>query len=223
MELKEICARIDHTILKPACTGEDVKKLCQEAIRYQTASVCIPSGYVREADSWRRQEGNSLRICTVVGFPNGYVPSRVKCYETEQAVQDGADEIDMVIRIGWVKERKYDQILQEIRAVRQCCPEQVLKVIIETCLLEQDEKIHLCAIVSDSGADFIKTSTGFSTGGATVEDVALLRRCVRPEVGVKAAGGIRSRQDAVRMLEAGADRLGTSALLEIVQPAGKED
>lgn len=216
MDIQELCSKIDHTVLKMDCTWKDVQKVCEEAAHCKTASVCIPPGYVREAADWRSRHQASFHICTVIGFPNGYTSGRVKCYETEQAIVDGADEIDMVIRIGWVKEKKYEQILQEIRSVRQCCPGKILKVIIECCLLEEEEKIQLCEIVSASGADYIKTSTGFSSGGATPQDVKLLRRHVRPEVGVKAAGGIRSYEDALKMIEAGADRLGTSALKTII-------
>lgn len=208
MNVQEICGKIDHTILQPECTWEEVRKVCEEAVKYKTATACIPPSYVRTAAKWRNQEENDLRICTVVGFPNGYQTTSVKCFEAEQVLRDGADEIDMVIHIGWVKEKKYAELLDEIHKIRSICGEKVLKVIIETCLLNEYEKIKMCDIVSESGADFIKTSTGFSKEGATPEDVSLLRKYVSPYVQVKAAGGIRSIADAVWMLGAGADPVG---------------
>lgn len=216
MNVQEICGKIDHTILQSECTWEEVKKVCEEAVKYRTATACIPPSFVKSAAKWRSQEENDLRICTVVGFPNGYQTTSVKCFETEQVLRDGADEVDMVIHIGWVKEKKYAELLEEIRNIRSICGEKVLKVIIETCLLNEYEKIKMCDIVSESGADFIKTSTGFSKEGATPEDVSLLRKYVSPYVQVKAAGGIRSIADAVWMLGAGADRLGTSSLIKAI-------
>ena len=213
MNVQEIYGKIDHTILKPDCTWEEVKKVCEEAVKYRTASACIPPSFVKDAAQWRAQEENDLRICTVIGFPNGYQTTSVKCFETEQMLREGADEVDMVIRIGWVKEKKYPQILDEIRKIRSICGEKILKVIIETCLLNEYEKIKMCDVVSESGADFIKTSTGFSREGATPEDVSLLRKYVSPYVQVKASGGIRTIADAVWMLGARADRLGTSSLI----------
>ena len=165
MNVQEICGKIDHTILQPECTWEEVKKVCEEAVKYRTATACIPPSFVKSAAKWRSQEENDLRICTVVGFPNGYQTTSVKCFETEQVLRDGADEVDMVIHIGWVKEKKYTELLEEIRNIRSICGEKVLKVIIETCLLNEYEKIKMCDIVSESGADFIKTSTGFSKRG----------------------------------------------------------
>ena len=164
MNVQEICGKSDHTILQPECTWEEVRKVCEEAVKYKTATACIPPSYVRTAAKWRNQEENDLRICTVVGFPNGYQTTSVKCFEAEQVLRDGADEIDMVIHIGWVKEKKYAELLDEIHKIRSICGEKVLKVIIETCLLNEYEKIKMCDIVSESGADFIKTSTGTSKG-----------------------------------------------------------
>lgn len=223
MNVQEICSKIDHTILQPQCTWEDVKRVCEEAVKYNAASACIPPYYVREAALWRENEGNDLKICTVIGFPNGYHATAVKCFETEQVLKEGADEVDMVIHIGWVKEKKYDMLLDEIRRIRALCHDKVLKVIIETCLLSEYEKLKMCDIVSESGADFIKTSTGFSKEGATPEDVALLKQNVSPFVQVKAAGGIRSIADAVWMLGAGADRLGSSSLIKMIVGLGEEE
>ena len=216
MNMQDICGKIDHTILQPQCTWDEVKKVCEEAVKYKAASACIPPSFVKEAALWRGAEGNDLKICTVVGFPTGYHSTEVKCFETDQVLKAGADEVDMVIRVGWVKEGKYDKVLDEIKRLRDLCHDQVLKVIIETCLLSEYEKLKMCDIVSEARADFIKTSTGFSKGGATPEDVALLRKNVSPFVQVKAAGGIRSIADAVWMLGAGADRLGSSSLLKMI-------
>ncbi len=219
MDKMEILHRVDHTILAPAATWEQVKAVCDEGIEYQTASVCIPPRYVRRAASY---VGNNLKICTVIGFPNGYSSPEVKVFETEDAIRGGADEIDMVINIGLAKAGDWEPVFQEIRAIKASCKGRILKVIVEACLFDEAEKKSLCRVVTMSGADFIKTSTGFSTGGATVEDVKLFRQNIGPDVRIKAAGGIRTFEQAQAMLDAGADRLGASALVGIVKAeAGK--
>lgn len=212
MEHKEILKYVDHTILTTTATWEQVKKLCDEGMRFGTTSVCIPPSFVGRTANYVNGE---LKICTVIGFPNGYNTTAVKVFETEQAVREGADEIDMVINLGMVKEGDWAAVTEEIRAVKASCRGRVLKVIIEACQLTQEEKIAACHAVSEAGAEFIKTSTGFSTGGATREDVALMRANVAPNVKVKAAGGIRSWQDAQDFLDLGAHRLGTSALVKL--------
>ena len=209
-ETEKILNKVDHTLLKQTATWEQIQRLCEQGMANHTASVCIPPSFVSRAKAF---VGDRLPICTVIGFPNGYATTAVKVFETKDAVANGADEIDMVINLGMVKEGNYDGVQSEIKAVRQACPGKVLKVIIETCLLTQEEKIALCRIVTGSGADFIKTSTGFSTGGATLEDVRLMRQYSGAEIQVKAAGGIADMADAVRFVEAGADRLGTSRLI----------
>ena len=214
MEHKEILKYVDHTVLTTTATWEQVKKLCDEGIRFGTASVCIPPSYVGRAADYVKSQ---LKICTVIGFPNGYNTTAVKVFETEQAVREGADEIDMVINLGWAKEGNWAAVTEEIRAVKASCRGHVLKVIIEACQLTQEEKNVACHVVSQSGADFIKTSTGFSTGGATRLDVALFKATVAPNVRVKAAGGIRSWEDAQAYLELGADRLGTSSLVALAK------
>lgn len=214
MDIKNILSKVDHTVLGQAATWEDIKALCDDGMEYGVASVCIPASYVREA---REYVGDKLRICTVIGFPNGYSTTAVKCYETEDAVKNGADEIDMVINIGWLKDKRYSMVLDEIRAVKRACGEKLLKVIIETCLLTDEEKIVMCKLVSESGADYIKTSTGFSKGGATLEDVALFSAHVAPHLKIKAAGGISSIEDAESFLSLGAERLGTSRIVKIVK------
>ncbi len=214
MKTEEILAKVDHTLLHPAATWEQIRTLCDEGIRYGTASVCIPPSFVAEAKAY---VGDRLPLCTVIGFPNGYQTTAVKCCETQDAVHRGADEIDMVVNIGWIKEMKYDALLEEIKAVRAACDGKILKVIIETCLLTDAEKIRMCQVVSESGADYIKTSTGFSTGGATAADVALLAAHVAPGVKVKAAGGIASLQDAEEFIRLGASRLGTSRIVRLVK------
>lgn len=220
MKHQDILSRCDHTLLKQDATWAQIKEICDDGMKYRCASVCIPASYVRQAADY---VGNDLKICTVIGFPNGYSTTAVKCFEAEDAVKNGADEIDMVVNIGWVKEQEWDALLSEIRAVKSACRGKVLKVIIETCLLTDEEKIRMCGIVSASGADFIKTSTGFAGGGATREDVALLVRHVAPHVKVKAAGGISSLADAEAFLHLGASRLGTSRVVKAVKAAEKED
>ena len=214
MDISEILKKVDHTILGQASTWEDIKALCDDGIKYSCASVCIAPSFVKRAKEY---VGDKLKICTVIGFPNGYNTTAVKCFETEDAVRNGADEIDMVINIGMLKEKRYDDILEEIKAIKKSCGGKLLKVIIETCLLTDDEKIKMCEIVSDSGADYIKTSTGFSTGGATKEDVKLFSENVAPHLKIKAAGGISSIQDAEDFINLGAQRLGTSRIVKIVK------
>ncbi|MBE6955924.1 MAG: deoxyribose-phosphate aldolase [Ruminococcaceae bacterium] len=212
MDKKEILSHVDHTILATTATWEQVKKLCDEGMKYGTASVCIPPSFVERAANYANGE---LKICTVIGFPNGYNTTAVKVFETEQAVREGADEIDMVINLGMVKEGDWAAVTEEIRAVKAACSGRLLKVIIEACQLTEEEKVAACRAVTAAGAEYIKTSTGFSTGGATREDVALMRANVAAEVKVKAAGGIRSWEDAQAFLDLGAERLGTSALVKL--------
>ncbi len=217
MKLEEILQACDHTLLKPESTWEQIRQICDDGMKYHTASVCIPASFVKQAKEY---VGDRLKICTVIGFPNGYSTTKVKLIETLDAVDNGADEIDMVINIGWVKEGAYDNVYDEIRRLRLALPDKILKVIIETCLLTDEEKIEMCRVVSKSGADFIKTSTGFSTGGATREDVALFKQYVSPGVGIKAAGGIADLKDAEDFLKLGATRLGTSRLVKIAKEQG---
>ena len=200
MDVKEILKHCDHTLLKQESTWAQIKEICDDGRKYQCASVCIPASYVRQAAEY---VGNDLKICTVIGFPNGYSTTAVKVFETEDAIRNGADEIDMVINIGWVKDQKWDDLLAEIKAVKESCQGRILKVIVEACLLTEEEKIKMCELVTASGADYIKTSTGFSTGGATREDVALMVKHVGPGVKVKAAGGITSLKDAEDFLTVG--------------------
>lgn len=207
---EEILKKVDHTLLKQTSTWEDIKKLCDDAIKCNTASVCIPPCFVKQAKEY---VGDKMKICTVIGFPNGYNLTKVKMYETEQAVEDGADEIDMVINVGKLKEKNYDYILNEINGIKSKCNGRILKVIIETCLLTEEEKIKMCEIVSQSDADYIKTSTGFSTGGATLEDIELFKKHMKNGKKIKAAGGIKNFDDAKEFVKAGADRLGTSRLV----------
>ena len=217
MDHKEILSRVDHTLLRTTATWPEIRKLCDEGLKYGVASVCIPPAFVSLAAEYLKDR---LKVCTVIGFPNGYSTTEVKVFETEDAVRNGADEIDMVINLGMVKEENWEGILGEIRAVKRSCGGRVLKVIVETCQLTQEEKIRLCALVSQSGADFIKTSTGFSAGGATQLDVALFKANIAPDVRIKAAGGIRTWEDAQGMLEMGADRLGTSSLVALAEEEG---
>lgn len=214
MNLTEILSRCDHTLLSPTATWAQIQALCDDGIRFGTASVCIPAAYVRQAKLY---VGNKLPICTVIGFPNGYDTTAAKCFMAMDAISCGADEIDMVVNLGWVKDGRFDEIRDEIAAVKAACGDKILKVIIETCLLTQEEKIQMCHVVSVSGADYIKTSTGFSTGGATREDIALFAQYVAPHVKIKAAGGIASLEDAQAMLDLGAHRLGTSRIVKLAK------
>ena len=214
MEIKEILTYCDHTLLSQTATWEDIKAVCDDGMKYHTASVCIPACFVKQAKAY---VGDRLPICTVIGFPNGYATTASKCYMAFDAVENGADEVDMVINLGWVKEARFDLIEKEINAVKAHCGENTLKVIIETCLLTEEEKVALCRTVSDSEADFIKTSTGFSKGGATFEDVALFRKYCAPELKIKAAGGISSLEDAEKFIELGASRLGTSRIVKLAK------
>ncbi len=220
--MKELLSKVDHTLLTVGCTWEEIRALCDDAVAFETACVCIPPCYVKKAAKYL--ENSSVKVCTVIGFPNGYATADAKAFETKLALIDGADEIDMVINVGFLKEKNYDAVLDEIVKVREACDDfaqyggkKVLKVIIETCLLTEEEKIKMCHIVSKSGADFIKTSTGFSTGGATFEDVKLMCENVLPKVKVKAAGGISSLEDAKKFIELGAQRLGTSKVVKILK------
>ena len=214
MELKDILAKCDHTLLAQTATWADVRALCDDGMKYHCASVCIPASFVKQAKEY---VGDRLPICTVIGFPNGYDTTAAKCFMATDAVNNGADEVDMVINIGWAKEARWEDITTEIAAVKAACKGKLLKVIIETCLLTDEEKIALCKCVSDSGADYIKTSTGFSKAGATFADVALFAKHVAPHVKIKAAGGISSIEDAQKFLELGASRLGTSRVVKIAK------
>ena len=214
MELKDILARCDHTLLATTATWEDIKAIIDDGIKYKTASVCIPAAFVEQA---REYADGDVAICTVIGFPNGYATTTAKCFMAHDAVMKGADEVDMVINIGWAKEGRWDDITNEIRDIKGHCYGKILKVIIETCLLTDEEKIHLCKCVSDSGADYIKTSTGFSAAGATFHDVELFAKHVAPHVKIKAAGGISSLEDAEKFIALGADRLGTSRIVKIAK------
>lgn len=214
MDRKFIFEKVDHTLLAQGATWEDIKAICDDAIAYSTASVCIPPSYVRKVKEYVQDR---MKVCTVIGFPNGYNTTAVKVFETKDAIQNGADEIDMVINIGHLKDKKYDLILDEIKQIKEACGNQILKVIIETCLLTEDEKIKMCEIVTKAGADFIKTSTGFSSGGATFEDVALFSKHIGDGVQIKAAGGISSFDDAEKFIELGASRLGTSRIVKLAK------
>ncbi len=221
MDITEILNKVDHTLLNPAATWDEIKNICDDGMKYKTASVCIPASYVKAAKEY---VGDGLKICTVIGFPNGYSTTATKCFEAKDAVLNGADEIDMVINIGWLKDKRYDEILDEIKLIKAECNGKILKVIIETCLLTDEEKIKMCEIVSASGADFIKTSTGFSVGGATKEDIALFAENVADHVKIKAAGGISTLTDAEDFVNLGASRLGTSRIVKLVkneQPGDK--
>ena len=220
MELNEILSKVDHTLLAQTATWEEIREICDDGMKYHTASVCIPASYVKQAAEY---VDGKLTICTVIGFPNGYSTTASKCFEATDAVHNGAAEVDMVINIGWVKDQRWGDLLEEIRAVKAACQGKLLKVIIETCLLTDDEKIKMCQIVSDSGADYIKTSTGFSTGGATFHDVELFAKHVKPGVKIKAAGGISSLDDAEKFIELGASRLGTSRVVKIVKKLEAEE
>ena len=214
MELQTILSKCDHTLLAQTATWAEIKAVCDDGIKYHTASVCIPASFVKQAKAY---VGEKLPICTVIGFPNGYDTTAAKCFMASDAVDNGADEVDMVINIGWAKEGKWAEITDEIAAVKKACKGKLLKVIIETCLLTDEEKIAMCKCVSDSGADYIKTSTGFSKAGATFADVALFKKHVAPHVKIKVAGGISSLEDAEKFIELGADRLGTSRIVKIAK------
>ena len=217
MDWKELLTHVDHTLLKPEARWEDIRRIVDEGIHYGCASVCIPASYVSQAAQYAQGQ---VPICTVIGFPNGYSTAPIKAAEATNAVQNGAAEIDMVVNLGWVKDGLFQQVGAEIQTVKNACQGRILKVIIETCLLTEVEKIRMCQVVSESGADYIKTSTGFSTGGATAHDVALLRKYTAPHVKVKAAGGIATKEDAEEFLTLGADRLGTSRLVKLAKEAG---
>ena len=214
MDKKEILSKVEHTLLSPTATWEQVRAICDEGKEFEVATVCIPPRFVKRANSY---VGGSLKICTVIGFPNGYSTTAVKVFETKDAVANGAEEIDMVSNIGWLKDGKYQEIEEEIRRVHEACGGKILKVIIETCLLTEEEKIKMCEIVTNAGAEYIKTSTGFSSAGATFDDVKLMRKHVGKDVKVKAAGGISSFADAEEFMRCGTDRLGTSRLVKIIK------
>ena len=214
MKYSKILNRCDHTLLRQDAVWEEIRDICDDGIKYSVASVCIPPSYVRQA---REYVKDRVKICTVIGFPNGYSTTAVKCFEAEDAIYNGADEIDMVINIGWAKDGNFDGIRDEVAQVKKFCGDRVLKVIIETCLLTDDEKVKVCAAVEKGGADYIKTSTGFSTGGATVQDVSLLKDCIMGGMKIKASGGISSIHDGERLIEAGASRLGTSRIVKLVK------
>ena len=214
MDTTKILSMVDHTLLLQTSTWEEIRALCDDAIHYGTASVCIPPCFVQQAKEY---VGNQMKICTVIGFPNGNHTTATKVFETIDAINNGADEIDMVINVGMLKAKNYDYVLNEIREIKDACGDKILKVIIETCLLTEEEKIKMCEIVTESGADFIKTSTGFSTGGATFDDIALFTEHVGEKVKIKAAGGISSMEDAEKFIALGASRLGTSRIVKIVK------
>ena len=214
MNIEKILSHCDHTLLAVDAKWADIKQICDDGMKYKTASVCIPASYVKQAAEY---VGGKLAICTVIGFPNGYSTSEAKAFEAADAVKNGADEVDMVINVGWAKDGRFDDILNEIKMVKAACGDKILKVIIETCLLTDEEKIEMCRVVTESGADFIKTSTGFSTGGATREDIALFTKHIGENVKMKAAGGIRSFEDAEDYLDLGCERLGTSAIVKLVK------
>lgn len=214
MELKNILTHVDHTLLKQESTWEQIKAICDDGIKFNTASVCIPPSFVKDCADYCK---GKIKVCTVIGFPNGYNTTACKVFETADAVKNGADEIDMVINIGWLKDKKYDEITNEIKEIKTACDGKVLKVIIETCLLTDEEKIKMCEIVTKAGADYIKTSTGFSTGGATFDDIKLFSENIGENVKMKAAGGIKSLDDAEKFLSLGAERLGTSRIVSIAK------
>lgn len=214
MDIKEILKHVDHTLLLQGSTWEEIKQICDDAMKYETASVCIPPCYVKQAAEYM---GDRMAVCTVLGFPNGNVTTETKAFETKDALENGASEIDMVINIGWLKDKKYDLVENEIRKLKEICGDKILKVIIETCFLTDEEKIKMCEIVTNAGADYIKTSTGFGGAGATFDDIKLFAEHIGPNVKMKAAGGISSISDAETFLNLGADRLGTSRIVKIVK------
>lgn len=216
MRTEEIIRHVDHTLLGQTAGWEEIRKLCDEALEYHTASVCIPPSYVSRVKEY---VGDKIAVCTVIGFPNGYNTTKIKAAETEDAVRNGADEVDMVINLGWMKDREFDSVENEIKAVKAAAGGKILKVIIETCFLTEEEKIQLCGIVTRAGADYIKTSTGFGGAGATFDDIRLFAEHVGSNVKIKAAGGISTLEDAERFLELGADRLGTSRIIKLVKGA----
>ena len=213
MDKKKILSTVDHTLLSQTATWEDIKRICDEGMKYEVASICIPPSYIREAKNY---VGDKLALCTVIWFPNGYMTKATKIYETMDAIANGADEIDMVINLGHVKDKKYDLIEEEIREIKKACGSKILKVIIETCFLTEEEKISMCKVVTNAGADFIKTSTGFGTGGATREDIELFVKHVGPNVKIKAAGGVRDLATAEDFINLGVSRLGTSSIIKII-------
>lgn len=220
MDVSKILGAVDHTLLTQQATWKEIRQICDDAIAYGTASVCIPPSFVAQAKEY---VGDRMAVCTVIGFPNGYHTTAVKVFETEDALENGADEIDMVINIGDLRSKRYDKILDEIRSIKSVCGHHVLKVIIETCLLTEEEKIRMCEIVTEAGADFIKTSTGFSNAGATFEDIMLFKKHVGKHVKIKAAGGISSLEDAKKFMELGAERLGTNRIVKIMKQKEAED
>ena len=219
MTYREVLSKVDHTLLKQQATWEQIKQICDDAAAFGTASICIPPSYVKACAEYL---DGKVPVCTVIGFPNGYNTTAVKVFETQEAVKEGAEEIDMVINIGWVKDGRYDLILEEINAIKEACNGKLLKVIIETCLLTEDEKIRMCQVVNESNAEYIKTSTGFSTSGATFEDIALMNANMKEEKMIKAAGGIADFYDAVKFIGLGADRLGTSRLADQIKKGGMD-
>ncbi len=219
MDVERILSMVDHTLLAQGATWDDIRQIVDDGIKYHCASVCIPASYVKQAAEYA---AGGVKICTVIGFPNGYSTTETKCFEAADAVKNGADEVDMVINIGWLKDKKYDALLDEINRIKAACDGRLLKVIIETCLLTDEEKIKMCEIVSASNADYIKTSTGFSKGGATFEDIALFAQHIKPNIKIKAAGGISSLEDAEKFISLGASRLGTSRIVKIAKELEKE-
>ena len=214
MNVNEMLKHVDHTLLTQTATWEEIKQICDDAVKYETASVCIPPSYVKQANEYMQ---GKIPVCTVIGFPNGYMTTKTKGFETKDAIANGASEIDMVINIGWLKDKKYYLVEEEIRTLKAACGEKILKVIIETCLLTEEEKIKMCELVTNAGADYIKTSTGFSTAGATFADIELFAKHIGSDVKMKAAGGISSLDDAEKFLVLGADRLGTSRMIKLVK------
>ena len=214
MNISALLSYVDHTLLAPESTWNDIRELCDDAIKYKTVTVCIPPYFVSDVVNYI---DGRLPVCTVIGFPNGYSTSKVKCFEAQDAIENGASEVDMVVNIGLIKDKQYNSVLDEITSVKKVCGNKILKVIIGTCLLTLDEKKHMCRVVSDSGADYIKTSTGFSNGGATFEDISILKKYCAPHVKIKAAGGISSIDDAEKFIELGASRLGTSRIIKLVK------
>lgn len=217
MELTKILSTVDHTLLKPESTWEQIRQICDDAMKYHTATVCIPADYVARCKEYMQDKADKVGVCTVIGFPTGYSTTASKVFEAADAVKNGADEVDMVINIGMLKDGRDEDVLSEINAIKEACAGRTLKVIIETCLLTEEEKIRMCDIVSRSNADFIKTSTGFSTAGATFDDIALMKKHMAPGKGIKAAGGISSLDDAQKFIELGATRLGTSRIVKLVK------